>query len=93
MAVVWGDVWSRQIATKSEGQNATYGRINTNATDTTQLNISNLPVRVIITYSTIPGTITLTFVADPYIYTPKILDTLTEHGVIVTFFLNSIREE
>ncbi|KAJ5836052.1 Glycoside hydrolase/deacetylase beta/alpha-barrel [Penicillium robsamsonii] len=60
---------------------------NTN-TKTTQLSASNLPVGAIITHCTTPGTIALTFDDGPYIYTSRLLDTLAQHGVRATFFLN-----
>ncbi|KAJ5513068.1 Glycoside hydrolase/deacetylase beta/alpha-barrel [Penicillium fimorum] len=55
---------------------------------TTQLNASNLPAGAIITHCTTPGTIALTFDDGPYIYTSQLLDTLAQHGVRATFFLN-----
>lgn len=62
--------------------------IKTDTTNITQINASKLPVGAIITHCTTPGTIALTFDDGPYIYTPQILDTLAEHGVRATFFLN-----
>lgn len=62
--------------------------INNTMVNITQLNSSDLPVGAIITHCNTPGTIALTFDDGPYIYTSQLLDTLAEHGVRATFFLN-----
>lgn len=63
--------------------------INTNiTTNTLQHKASKLPFGAVITHCAIPGTIALTFDDGPYIYTPQILDTLAQHDVRATFFLN-----
>ncbi|KAJ5164604.1 Glycoside hydrolase/deacetylase beta/alpha-barrel [Penicillium coprophilum] len=62
-------------------------KINT-TTGLLQPNASSLPLGAIITHCTIPGTIALTFDDGPYIYTSQLLDTLAQHSVKATFFLN-----
>ncbi|KAJ5189703.1 Glycoside hydrolase/deacetylase beta/alpha-barrel [Penicillium cf. griseofulvum] len=78
------------LSTTTLSQGApTANSINTNTiVKTTQLNASNLPVGAIFTHCTTPGTIALTFDDGPYIYTSQLLDTLAEHDVRATFFLN-----
>ncbi|KAJ5155244.1 hypothetical protein N7492_008047 [Penicillium capsulatum] len=53
---------------------------------------STVPFGAVINHCTIPGTIAVTFDDGPYIYTAKMLDTLTEHGVRATFFLNGVNK-
>lgn len=49
---------------------------------------TKLPVGAILNQCTVPGTVALTFDDGPYIYTPEILDTLSAHNALATFFLN-----
>lgn len=53
---------------------------------------SPIPYGIIITHCNSPGVVALTFDDGPYIYTGQMLDTLSQHGARVTFFLNGVNK-
>lgn len=58
--------------------------------DTGPATISQVPIGAVIDHCIVPGTVALTFDDGPYIYTPQILDTLSQRGARATFFLNGV---
>ncbi|KAJ5272763.1 Glycoside hydrolase/deacetylase beta/alpha-barrel [Penicillium angulare] len=62
------------------------------AADITKRQQSPIPYGIIITHCNSPGVVALTFDDGPYIYTGQMLDTLSQHGARVTFFLNGVNK-
>lgn len=56
--------------------------------DTVHATVSQVPIGAVIDHCVVPGTVALTIDDGPYIYTPQILDTLSQRGARATFFLN-----
>jgi hypothetical protein len=53
---------------------------------------TRLPLGAVLNQCTVPGTVALTFDDGPYIYTAQMLDTLSAHGAVATFFLNGVNK-
>lgn len=56
------------------------------------IHTNELPTGAVLNQCTVPGTVALTFDDGPYIYTPQLLDTLSAHHAIATFFLNGMNK-
>lgn len=56
------------------------------------IHTNELATGAVFNQCTVPGTVALTFDDGPYIYTPQLLDTLSTHNVVATFFLNGVNK-
>ncbi|KAJ5216960.1 hypothetical protein N7468_009968 [Penicillium chermesinum] len=53
---------------------------------------SPVPIGTVLTHCVVPGVVALTFDDGPYIYTPEILESLSQHSARATFFLNGVNK-
>lgn len=67
-------------------------RTTSNASDLHNIHSTQLPTGAILNQCMVPGTVALTFDDGPYIYTAQMLDTLSAHGAVATFFLNGVNK-
>lgn len=56
------------------------------------IHTNELPTGAVLNQCSVPGTVALTFDDGPYIYTPQLLDTLSAHHAVATFFLNGMNK-